>query len=277
VRWVKGFLKRHKDKISIRRATNIKRSRAAVTPEQIRAYFANLGRELEGVSPKHIFNCDESCLQDDPGCTFAVFKKGVRHPEQVKDHSKTSFSVMFCADAEGNLLPPMTVYKSVSGNFYDTWAAGGPLNSVFTANKSGWFNMKECEAWFEKVFLKWLEDRHIPKDELKVLILDNLASHLSLNMMEHCRSNNIRLIFLPPNSTHLTQPLDVAVFAPMKKHWRKELNEYKSYCAAKGIKNVTIPKTMFGSLLRKMIENNTLNNAHNIRYGTYFFVSQNFP
>jgi hypothetical protein len=37
----------------------------------------------------------------------------------------------------------MTVLKSPSGNFYDVWATGGPPGSVFTANKSWWFNMKE--------------------------------------------------------------------------------------------------------------------------------------
>jgi hypothetical protein len=165
-------------------------------------------------------------MRDDPTAVYAIFRKGVRYPEQVKDNSKTCFSVMYAAAGDGGFLPPMTVLRSLSGNFYDTWAVGGPPGSVFTANTRGWFNMKECETWFEKVFLKYLEGR-IPKEEVKVLIMDNLSSHLSLNIMEQCRENNIRLIFLPPNSTHLTQPLDVAVFAPLKKQWRKELDEYK--------------------------------------------------
>jgi hypothetical protein len=58
---------------------------------------------------------------------------------------------MFCCSAAGDLLPPMVVYKSPSGNFYDSWATGAPVGSVFTANKGGWFNMKEYENWFEKV------------------------------------------------------------------------------------------------------------------------------
>jgi hypothetical protein len=266
-KWVKNFLRRHKDRVVIRRATNIRRSRAAVSPDEIRAYFHNLKRELEGVPASHIFNCDETNLRDDPGCVYACFKKGVKYPEQVKDHSKTCFSCMFCASANGLLLPPMTVYKSLSGNFYDTWATGGPVGSVFTANKGGWFNMRECETWFEKVFLKWIDGR-IPKEEVKVLIMDNLSAHLSLNIMQQCRDHNIRLIFLPPNSTHLTQPLDVAVFAPMKKQWRIELNLYKDHCAANNIRNGTIPKEKFGGLLKAMLENNAVNNANNIRYRT---------
>ncbi len=36
-----------------------------------------------------------------------------------------------------------------------------------------------------------------------------------------------RFIFLPENSTHLMQTLDVAVFAPMKRRWREVLREWK--------------------------------------------------
>jgi hypothetical protein len=34
-----------------------------------------------------------------------------------------------------------------------------------------------------------------------------------------------RFIFLPKNSTHLMQPLDFAIFAPMKRRWREVLGE----------------------------------------------------
>jgi hypothetical protein len=173
---------------------------------------------------------------------------------------------MFAAAGNGNFLPPMCALKSPSGHFYDTWAQGGPEGSVFVANKAGWFNMRECETWFDKVFLKYLE-ANIPKEEVKVLIMDNLSSHLSFTIMEQCRENNIRLIFLPPNSTHLTQPLDVAVFAPLKKQWRKELDSYKQFCVENNIKNVTIPKDKFAGLLKSTLENNAVINAKNIQAG----------
>ena len=31
------------------------------------------------------------------------------------NHSKNAFSVMFCCDAAGNMLPPMVVYKPSKG------------------------------------------------------------------------------------------------------------------------------------------------------------------
>ncbi len=64
--WVKAFLKRHADQVVVRTPTNIRRSRAAVSPAEIRQYFANLAREVEGVPPMNVFNYDETNFRDDP-------------------------------------------------------------------------------------------------------------------------------------------------------------------------------------------------------------------
>ena len=63
---------------------------------------------------------------------------------------------------KGNLLPPMRVCKSPSGNMYEDWVINGPVGSVFTANRSGWVNMKEFETFFQKVFLTYLRKQHSP-------------------------------------------------------------------------------------------------------------------
>jgi hypothetical protein len=54
-----------------------------VSPAIIREYFANLERELVGIPPSHIFNCDETCMQDNPGTQRCIFSKDVKYPEQA--------------------------------------------------------------------------------------------------------------------------------------------------------------------------------------------------
>lgn len=49
-------------------------------------------------------------------------------------------------------------------------------------------------------------------------------------------------MFLPENSTHILQPLDVAVFGPMKAKWREVLASWKEECAANGDNYSTIQK-----------------------------------
>ncbi|KAK1510587.1 transposase [Colletotrichum abscissum] len=43
--------------------------------------------------------------------------------------------------------------------------------------------------------------------------------------MWECYINNVHLLFLPPHTSHVLQPLDMAVFGPIKTHYRKELSK----------------------------------------------------
>ncbi|KAE9045299.1 hypothetical protein PR001_g5031 [Phytophthora rubi] len=58
-----------------------------------------------------------------------------------------------------------------------------------------------------------------------VLILEGCASHYSVKVVDAAAHLSVMLVFLPPNGTHLLQPLDVAVFATLKDKIRNLLNE----------------------------------------------------
>jgi hypothetical protein len=62
----------------------------------------------------------------------------------------------------------------------------------------------------------------------KVLIGDSLSSHISERVLNLCKENDVHFVYLPPNSTHLTQPLDVTFFHPVKHKWREILSDYKN-------------------------------------------------
>ena len=51
----------------------------------------------------------------------------------------------------------------------------------------------------------------------KVLIGDNLGCHFSPEVIKANKGNNKTFITLPPNCTHLCQPLDVSVFCGLGK------------------------------------------------------------
>ena len=55
----------------------------------------------------------------------------------------------------------------------------------------------------------------------KLLIMDGHGSHLNIDIINLCRENNIHLYCLPPHTTHIFQPLDVAIFRPVKAHFNK--------------------------------------------------------
>ena len=60
-----------------------------------------------------------------------------------------------------------------------------------------------------------------------VLIGDNLDSYFSSEVLEYCSKSNVFFIYLPPNSTHICQLLDVAVLRPAKIESRDILDTWQ--------------------------------------------------
>lgn len=262
-RWARNFLERHN--FTMRATQNIKRNRAAKTIDELSTYYRNLETSIKDVPGHNILNFDETNLSDDPGLPKSIFKRGTKHPERVLNSSKTSISIMFSVTGDGECLPPYVVYKAE--HLWSQWCDHGPPNARYNRTKSGWFDMVCFDDWFKTIVLPWANSREGPK----VIIGDNLASHLSVEVVQLCRESNIKLVFLPPNSTHLTQPLDVAFFGPMKKVWRKILLNYK----LTNKNATTINKTHFPQLLRELMIKIDMTSSNNICSG--FAASGIFP
>lgn len=231
--WTAGFFKRHRPELVMRLTTNLPPARAKLSPALINEYFDNLEETLKDVPPSNIINYDETNLVDEPGKKLVVVKRGSKHAYAICRCSKSATSIMFSGSADGVMLPPYIVYKSK--NLFDSWRKGGPkgepccacdgckLGSRYNRAKHGWFDTEIFCDWFENVMLP--HARLLPGR--KVLIGDNLSSHFNVKVLRLCEENDISFVCLPPNSTHICQPLDVAFFAPLKKAWRQVLLEYK--------------------------------------------------
>ena len=105
-----------------------------------------------------------------------------------------------------------------------TWILNSVHGARFNRTPSGWFDQTTFNDWFFTIALPYLKR----KPGKKVLIGDNLASRISFSVIKSCEENNIHFILLPPNATHLLQPLDVAVFHPLKEAWRGVLQKWKN-------------------------------------------------
>lgn len=255
--WVENFLKRNSQYLTKRQCQNIKRSRALKTDEEIILYFENLKQTLEGVEPEWIMNYDETNLSDDPGSTKCIFSRGTKYPERFMTFSKSAISVMFTVTAAGESLPLYVVYKAE--RLYDRWIEGGPPKTIYNRTKSGWFDSGTFEDWFVRVVLPWAQKT----EKQKVVIGDNLSSHLNLDVLKMCQQNNIKFVFLPPNATHITQPLDISFFRPVKIAWRKILQKMK-------LEHPTlncVDKSIFPRMLTKLEHELQPNRSKNIRSG----------
>lgn len=217
--FVRRFLQRHKEELSLRKCQNIKQTRACVNANEVKEFFANLKETLENeghpIPAENIFNYDETNLTDDPGTKKCIFKRGVKYPERIKDSTKSAISVMFCGSASGDMLPAYVVYKAE--NIWNTWTEGGPKGTRYNRSRSGWFDACCFNDWFEMLFIPHVKTL----SGKKVVISDNLSSHFTSTVLRLAAQHEILFVCLPPNATHLLQPLDVAFYGPLKRHWRK--------------------------------------------------------
>lgn len=184
-----------------------------------------------------------------------MFILGCKYPIKVENHSKSNITLLVCGSANGTLLSPFIIYKGE--HIYTPWTENGPkgapfckescaFGSHYAHSKSGWIDSVSFTDWFRLLFLphaKHLEDR-------KVLLGDNLSSYFTPEVIELCQKNDISFAFFVPNSTHISQLLDVAFFRAMEEAWRKTVAKFKREFS----RNKGIPKSIFAKLVNETFQ-----------------------
>ena len=104
------------------------------------------------------------------------------------------------------------IYKGK--NIYQRWMEGGPAGAVYGISDSGWMDSANFLSWFKKLILPAVS--HLTASGPVYLFFDGHHSCISLQLIKEARENNVKLFCLPPNCTHIVQPVDVGVFAHEK-------------------------------------------------------------
>lgn len=94
-----------------------------------------------------------------------------------------------------------------------------PENWAIGRSEKGWMNGEIFFEYLVNIFYKWLKDKKVLFPVL--MFLDGHSSQLTYHLSKFCSDHDIILIGIFPNATHLLQPLDVAVFKPLKQGWSK--------------------------------------------------------
>ncbi|XP_065648065.1 uncharacterized protein LOC136077840 [Hydra vulgaris] len=246
--WIISFKKRHVDKLRLRRPEILTFSRAkSLTHEVVDKFFTILSDVIHNnnIVPSSIYNLDKTGLS-----TNHLTKRVFVHPkskdayELAGSSGKAMYSVLFCVSADGRYLPPFVVFKG-EGYLYSKWVENGPPGCAFGATASGWMQDFLFENWFVEHFIPFVD-----QDQKPILMLyDGHGSHLTYGTIKAAMDNDIQIICLPPNCSHALQPLDVAVFGPLKNEWRKILKRF-----ARETQQKNIDKTAFTGLLKQLCQ-----------------------
>ncbi len=260
-RWVARFLKRNPI-LKTQRTRRIESARVnGATGPIIRTWFNLLAiPAVRGILAANRYNMDEYGLMEGQGVNGLVVGSSKTRAVQRKDPGSRAWtSFIECVSATGVALPPAVIFKgkSVQQQWFSTETEGLD-NWIFTATEKGWTSQSVAVEWLEKIFIP----RTKPQDptQARLLVLDGHDSHTTDDFMWNCFNNNIYLVFLPPHTSHVLQPLDLSVFSPLKHTYRKHLNNINSWAES----TVVGKQLMIKCILKARKEAIT---AHNIKAG----------
>lgn len=218
----KGWFERFKKRFSLHNVS-FSGEKASADHEAAQNFPSQL-REL--IAEKHyvadqIFNCDETGLywKRMPSRTYLTSAEKEAPGFKV---SKDRFTLLFCANASGNYrCKPMLVYKSETPRALKN-KRKDHLPVFWKSNKSAWVNKINFQEWFLQSFIPEVKN-FLTKKNLAfkiLLLLDNAAVHSnSLQTLDP----NVEVIFLPPNTTSLIQPMDQSVISTFKAYYVKRV------------------------------------------------------
>ena len=167
--------------------------------------------------PTQIWNVDESGISLDHNPPKVLAAKGSSVFSITSGRSSTT-TVISAGSALGETIPPYIIYKGQRLNKYLT--TGGLEGTEYRVSPSGWSNSTLFLDFFQNHFL------HHVKVRPAILLYDGHSTHVTQDVTEAARQENVHLFVLPPHSSHCLQPLDVAVFSPFKSSLNTEIHKF---------------------------------------------------
>ncbi len=156
--------------------------------------------------PHLLYNCDETGFGDKPRSREKVLcQTGRKHIYQQQQTTREHITVHCCVNAAGDSIPPFIIYPGCLPS--NAYRLDGPP-----------YGIQEKGYMDSELFLKWLHYfiRYAPEERPLILIMDQHETHVSKDVIIFCRENKVEILCLPAHSTHILQPLDIAVFNPLK-------------------------------------------------------------
>ncbi|KAM5526796.1 transposase [Fusarium oxysporum f. sp. phaseoli] len=226
--WVNRFFKRHNSvMLKPSRLISVARKKS-VTEEGLREYYEGLRRLIIDLSigTDRMHNLDETGVQEGETIAGIVARTVLTSSsEKIQSDASAWISILETISATGQRLTPCIVYtrKTSQGQNFGDFIP----DRKYTCSEKGWSNTEILLRWFYDVFLP----ETTPKDpsQWRLLVLDQHKTHISVEFLKKAYMNKVWLSWLPSHSSHITQPLDVGIFAALKRYYRAETAGMHTY------------------------------------------------
>lgn len=218
--WFHRFMHRHSPNLCIKALEGIKSSRVSNTQPYYANEFAKIYEDIvvgQHFDEENVINADETKIRIDPSnSNFKAItcNSKSKNTTVVKQNKKWATFVPFHSNKKlvlAVIIIPFTKKNKVSIKLrrHDYFLRSTGTKVFYTFNKSGCMNTK---LWQEILILFKAEMNFLYPNKKTVLLLDNLNSHVNVDILHWSIQNNIQMLFFPKYSSSYLQPSDDQLF-----------------------------------------------------------------
>ena len=232
--WLQSFVKRNNIVFG-----GMHGEKADVDVDKVEEWKSRLMSLCEGYDEKDIFNMDETGLfyRDTMKKTYHVKGEDCSGGKR----SKERITLALCASITGEKLKPLVIGKSAKPRCFKSLKVEN-LPVTYRNNKKAWMTSQLMTQWLTTL------DKKLKSEKRNILLfLDNAPSHPA-----NVELSNVKVQFLPPNTTSVIQPMDQGIIQAMKLKYRKRqlesiLDKMNNSCkdSSQLLKDITILEAIY--------------------------------
>ena len=173
------------------------------------------------ISDNNLYNVDETSLFWKMLPKKMLMSRNERRVsgEKIK---KDRITLALCANASGSHKLPLLLINNCE-NPRALKHCQNNLPVIYTHDKNSWMNTAIFQSWYHNEFKPRVRRRQFEENSSGkvLLVIDNFIGHKLPE--EEMDDGDFKIIFLPPNTSPLIQPMDQGIISKLKKKFRRKL------------------------------------------------------
>lgn len=166
-----------------------------------------------------MYNVDETGIREAHTKYGKVVESVLSRSFEVqKDDPKAWISIIECGNTTGRRLTPLIVFtgKNLKAQGF---RKDFPLWK-FSCSSTGWANFQVLKEWLDNLFLP--EPKPEDPSLWRLLLLDQHKAYIDSEFKLKAWKSKVWLSWSPSHSSHITQPLNIDVFRPLKVFYQQQ-------------------------------------------------------
>jgi hypothetical protein len=149
-----------------------------------------------------------------------------QNPKRIQPGNREWVTVVQAIGASGHVIPPYILFpgKHIQLNWFENRAL--PPKWKINTTDNGWITSERAMEWLQH-FEEHTKNRLV--GTWRLLFLDSHESHNTPQFDQFYLEHKIICFYLPPHSSHITQPLDVGCFRPLKRYYGDQISKLTRY------------------------------------------------